>query len=177
MKLLPKFGWRITKYNPAFRNENGAYLKDEWTSISDVGESFDSKILTKEEYQEVEDAYVSTALHFVSKSGIEFLQVSYVEKRNLQKVEKKLFEDISYNPRSIRKNLLVSGKNSEDVCRLILREIIWCRLESEGKFYIHFGYDYYLYIGSNIWSKEAIEYAEKNGLFIEEMMSPYIDQE
>ena len=71
MKLFPKYGWRITKYNPAFRNEKGAYLKNEWISISDVGKSFDGKILTLPEYQKAEDAYVATALRIFSESGIE----------------------------------------------------------------------------------------------------------
>lgn len=174
MKLFPKYGWRITNYNPASRNENGAYLKDEWTSISDVGKSFDGKILTVEEYLKVEDAYVSTALKFFSESGIKFLQISYVEKRNLQNVEKHLYNDISFNPKYVRKKLLVSGRDLEDICRLVLREIIWCRIETEGNFYIHFGYDYYMYIGSSIASKKTIKFGEKRGLFIEEMMSPYL---
>ena len=27
--------YRITKYNPEFRNEQGFYTKNDWTSISD----------------------------------------------------------------------------------------------------------------------------------------------
>lgn len=28
------YSWRITKYNPIFRDESGVYLEDEWTSIT-----------------------------------------------------------------------------------------------------------------------------------------------
>ena len=45
MPLPSMYGWRITKYNPAFRDERGAYLKDEWTSVSDVGKSFGDEVL------------------------------------------------------------------------------------------------------------------------------------
>ena len=62
MPLSSMNGWRITKYNPAFRDERGVYLKDEWTSVSDVGKSFDGVVLTFKEYREIEDNYVSTAL-------------------------------------------------------------------------------------------------------------------
>ncbi|MFL0507599.1 hypothetical protein ACH0B5_17895 [Ureibacillus sp. 179-F W5.1 NHS] len=33
-----KYQWRITKYNPAFRDQDGAYMKDEWISSSDIGQ-------------------------------------------------------------------------------------------------------------------------------------------
>ena len=40
------FSWRITKYNPAFRNSVGAYLKNDWIAVCDIGKTFDIKILT-----------------------------------------------------------------------------------------------------------------------------------
>jgi len=84
---------------------------------------------------------------------------------------------ILYNPKSLRNGTNVSGEILESICRLILREVIWCRLESELSFYIHFGWDYYMYVGSLISSKEAIEYGKANGLFIEEMISPYLTRD
>lgn len=50
---------RVTKYNPIYRNEKGGYMKDEWTDFSDIGETFDGKVLTREEYEEVEQHYIS----------------------------------------------------------------------------------------------------------------------
>jgi len=47
-----------------------------------------------------------------------------------------------------------------DVCRLVLREILWCKLESPNGFYIHFGYDYYMYFGSPVSSQRAIDYGK-----------------
>jgi uncharacterized protein YydD (DUF2326 family) len=32
---------RTTKYNPEFRNDQGYYIKDEWTAVSDIGNIFD----------------------------------------------------------------------------------------------------------------------------------------
>jgi len=61
-----------------------------------------------------------------------------------------------------------------DVCRLVLREILWCKLESTNGFYIHFGYDYYMYVGSPVSSQRAIDYGKQNGLYVEEMESPYL---
>lgn len=30
--------YRVTKYNPEYR-KNGTYMRDEWTSISDIGKN------------------------------------------------------------------------------------------------------------------------------------------
>jgi hypothetical protein len=30
--------YRVTKYDPSKRDENGRYMGDDWTSVSDVGQ-------------------------------------------------------------------------------------------------------------------------------------------
>jgi len=40
------YEYRIVKYNPKFRI-NGIYTKNEWTSISDIGDEFDGVFFTK----------------------------------------------------------------------------------------------------------------------------------
>lgn len=174
MTLLLKYNWRITKYNPEFRNEKGVFLKDEWTSFSDIGKTFDENILTFEEYRKTEDAYVSTALYFLSEANLNKLTVTSLENRNLPKIKKSEYQDIDFNPQFIKNRTSISDKLIEDTCRFVLREFIWCRLESETGFYIHFGYDYYMYIGSSVRSNQAIVFGKENNLFIEEMVSPYI---
>lgn len=173
MKLIPKYGWRITKYNPAFRDERGAYQKDEWISFSDIGLYFDGKELTFEEYRTVEDAYVFTALRFLSEANLKSIKVISLG-TNSPKVKKSLLADIPYNPKLIKNEMDVSDKDLESICRLVLREVFWCRLVSDSDFYIHFGWDYYMYVGSSVWSEEAISFGRAQNLFIEEMMSPYI---
>ncbi|QSX06726.1 hypothetical protein JYG23_04550 [Sedimentibacter sp. zth1] len=54
--------WRITKYNPQYRDSYGAYLKDEWTSLSDVGKQYDGKVFTKDEYLEYERLYIESII-------------------------------------------------------------------------------------------------------------------
>jgi hypothetical protein len=175
MPLLSMNGWRITKYDPAFRDERGAYLKDEWTSVSEVGKSFDGVILTFEEYRKVEDAYVSTALSFVSEAGLDALTITYLETHRVSQVRAEELRGIAFDPKLARKGMALSHEALDGVCRLVLREIFWCKLESESGFYIHFGYDYYMYIGSPVPSEKAITYGRQKGLFVEEMASPYLD--
>jgi hypothetical protein len=52
---------RTTKYNPEFRNDQGYYLKEEWTAVSDIGKVFDGKVLTETDYIEDEKRYARTA--------------------------------------------------------------------------------------------------------------------
>ena len=168
------FGWRITKYDPVYRNAAGAYLRDEWTSVSDIGKYFDGKALTVEEYRAVEDAYVSTALRFLSEVNLNCLKVTSLETHNVAKADASLNHDALLNPALVTEGMIVCDETLDDVCRLVLREVIWCRLESPSGFHIHFGWDYYMYIGSPSASEESLGYGKEQGLFIEPMASPYL---
>jgi hypothetical protein len=35
-----KYQWRITKYDPKLRDENGAFIDDDWTMLQQIGETF-----------------------------------------------------------------------------------------------------------------------------------------
>jgi hypothetical protein len=54
----------------------------------------------------------------------------------------------------------------------VLREDLWCRLDGEGAF-VHFGWDYDMYVGVASACPEAQRLATKVGLFVEEMRSRY----
>jgi hypothetical protein len=166
--------WRITKYNPSFRDEHGAYLKDEWTSVSDVGKSFDGELLTFDKYREVEDAHVSTALSLVSEAGLAALTVMYLEAHNVDTAKAKDLLGITFDPKLVRTGMELSGEALSDLCRLVLREVLWCKLESANGFYLHFGYDYYLYVGSPASSERSVAYGKRAGLYVEKMESPYL---
>lgn len=153
--------WRITKYNPRFRAQDGRYLKDEWTSCSDIGRTFDGSELTPEAYTAVESAYLRSAMSFVAESMVPDLQVVSVEN----------YVD---SPPPVTDGQLIHGGLLEDVCRLNLRESMWCKLERRDSFFIHFGYEYYMYIGSQSPCIQSIRIATDAGLFVEEMKSPYL---
>ena len=48
----------IVKYSPLFYDANGVFHKNEWTSCSEIGKSFDGKKLTTEEYFTTENNYI-----------------------------------------------------------------------------------------------------------------------
>ena len=150
--------YRITKYNPVYR-VNGVYTKDEWISMYDVGESFDGKTFTFEEYLAVEKSYLNV---------IEMV----LQKLNIRKVRIKQGENMYSR---LNNSTLRSHEEVISVARGCLREEFWCKLVSKD-FFVHFGYDYYMYIGANIEEEHMSEIARENGLFSELIQqSPYFN--
>lgn len=68
-------GHRITKYDPRLRDPSGSFTGDDWSSVSQVGQSFGGVTLTDEEYIRVEQAYIDVALAFLNKNSITVLKI------------------------------------------------------------------------------------------------------
>jgi hypothetical protein len=155
-----KFKFRVTKYNPAVRNELGHYMVDDWTSISDIGKVFSGMKLTKEDYQKVEATYLSAIRAFLVEAEIDSLQISALE------------NSTSYKEFKVGMALNIPGILR--ISKLALREKLWARLANPGQAYVHFGYDYYMYIGVPRKCPKAAQSARDQGLFVEPFRSPYL---
>jgi hypothetical protein len=153
------FEHRITKYNPNFRRADGAYTRDEWTEFTDIGHSFGGVVLTLEEYQRVEAAYVTTALAFLGEAGVSSLVVVGLENAGGG-------QGVPADGAGISRGQL------GPVIERVLRGEFWCKLESPEAF-IHIGWDYYMYVGVPRRCPKAARHARKLGLFVEELGSPY----
>lgn len=165
--------YRVTKYNPAFRNNYGHYtgpgwnpavridegdfIKVGWTMFKEIGKAFSGVVFTREEYDRVEEAYVQAALSFLRESGQSVMRVAGIEKRG-KTVE---FDEGDALP------LARIG----EIIRPILKEEYWCRLEGNEGF-LHFGSDYYMYVGVSHPCPGAEARAAELGLYVEEFASP-----
>ncbi len=168
------FSYRITKYNPAFRNPEGAYLKNDWTSVSEIGKTFDSKPLTQEEYLQTEDAYVKAIMLFMDYLNLPTLKIIRLSKHDLSP-NNNYPESLIKTYEMISKGQEVNPEQVGNIARLALREEIGCQLQSNKKMFVHFGYDYYMYIGSSKALPDSLKNEiEKTGLFVEEFESPYL---
>jgi hypothetical protein len=163
---------RVTKYSPQYRNELGHYLRNEWTSIYDIGKAFDDGVLTVEEYLAVEKAYVDTVKLITQQLGVTVLKVNELEIHH-ECLSPQLRNVIATKVDAIYEGMSVSGRELEDIVRLCLRETIWCKLEGEKDLYIHFGYDYYMYVGYT--GDIDLDEVSVEGIHIEEYESPYLD--
>lgn len=174
------FSWRITKYNPVYRDKNDIYTNCEWTSISDIGRLFAGKELSFSDYITVENSYIEAVLTFMNSLAITSLTVKNLEKNyNSLKLHKEpnLYSEemiVFYN--SIQNNAVIAKREIQYLCRLVLREHLWCKLETNNIMFVHFGYDYYMYIGSNKRFEGVINTITNTGLFVEAFESPYDEE-
>jgi hypothetical protein len=151
--------YRVTKYDLANRDATDAYIADEWTSVMDIGRTFAGVILTEDEYRRVERAYIESALAFLKEGGLNSLTVEGYENH----------KDVALD---FGESSVFPVEQVGDLIRQILREEFWCRLEGRGGF-LHFGWDYYMYIGVPHHCPEAEHLAKRLGLYTEEFASPY----
>lgn len=160
--------YRVTKYNPSYRNDKGYFMKDDWISYGDIGKKFEGKLLTFEDYLIIEDRYIDAVVKTMDFIKVNSVYVSGLEKgsikydiyttEGMKKLEKKL---------KVRREVNITEVS--DLCRLILRNYIWARIECP-KMFVHFGYDYYMYLGIK---DEYTDITKKFDLFVEPMESPY----
>jgi len=151
------FEYRVTKYDPAVRQAKGTYA--EWTSVSHIGTVFNGKVLSQAAYEGVETAYIAVALAFLREVGVSSVQIRGLENHN----------HVSF---SHEEGDFLALTDALELMTRILREEIWCRLESSEAF-VHFGYDYYMYVGVSSACPKSERLAADAGLFVELMPSPY----
>jgi len=156
------FQFRVTKYDPAHRDDRGAHTRDEWTSFNDIGQTIGGVVLIEAEYQRVEDAHVTAALAFLREAGVPSLAVTGLENKVAV-------------PLPFAEGSSLALAQVGDVLRRVMRGEFWCRLEAAEAF-VHIGYDYYMYIGVPVACPDAAALARQIGLFVESFRSPYHEQ-
>ncbi len=152
--------FRVSRYDPARLDSS-----EQWTAMSDVGREFDGEVLSMEQYEAVERSYLESIRWFMHES----------------RADQFLIGDVDWSPlaegtdRWIRDGLEVDRETAIAVCRLQLREHLSCRLDSGNDFYVHFGFDFYMYLGSWNPCRDAIARTVELGLHVElGVPSPYL---
>jgi hypothetical protein len=151
------------------REPGGAYLKEDWTGIADIGRAFAGGILTEASYRNTENAYVQSLIGLLDKAGVASMSVSDIERRETAGLQT-LGDGTLSACLDIIDDLQVAGQQLEYVIRGCLREYLWCRLLGPRDSYVHFGYDFYTYIGL---PEPADAHSVAQGLYLEECKSPY----
>ncbi len=152
--------YRIVKYSPAEREGS----KPSWTSISDIGSTFGGRTLSEREYLETEAKYLAALAEFIRLADVASLRVEGLE----------IYDDSPWWG-ALREGEELSADRAVELARSILREdSVWCRLAHDD-FFVHFGYDYYLYVGISNPADSAVENARRAGLHVDEFESPYLD--
>lgn len=163
------YQYRVTKYDPKNRNEYGHYIKNEWTEFTAIGKKFEGKKLTLDEYLITEKKYINAILCFIECLKIDSLQVNRLEKHSLPHSDK-----LKNIYAQLKNKKIIKKRQIPEIVSLILRNYIWCSLIKKDKMFVHFGYDYYMYIGSAILCEKVIKQIQNLGLFVEEFKSPHL---
>ncbi|MGJ8734933.1 MAG: hypothetical protein ACSHW4_17375 [Cellulophaga sp.] len=172
---MTKKSYRITKYNPKNRNEEGHYLDNsEWTAISDIGK-VKYKNISYEEYEKVETAYVKSIKLILAEKKITNLKVdsfylhstskdfeNYKKDNRLKNLEIDFKKEI----KTIKNGDVLDLNQIDKVIRLVLRETMQMDLISTG-LKIEFGYDYYMYVECDPLENNTIEMIHKINMFVE----------
>lgn len=170
--------YRVSKYNPFYRNEKGKYSIQEWTSISDIGKSYNGIRFTLSEYLYTEEKYALFYLDLLMRLKIHEVKVSNLDKQNtlseaiqilngydiiLDNTERNIYQNLENNQ-------IISIENFKIIFQFAMREIIWCKITAPfPKISIEFGYDYYTYLIGLELEKTLIKKYESQGLFIEQI--------
>jgi hypothetical protein len=163
---------RATKYDPSNRDIQGRYTLSEFTSSSDVGKKFENYVLSAEDYVIVEDRYAACVRQLLDISQVDSLQIVELEdNRGKTLVDLQVERLRPAQLDMVHDGMVVKGENIYKIVRMALREVIWCKLCGENGVYVHFGYDYYMYIGCNLERTDLGQ--PPQGMFYEEMGSPY----
>ncbi len=165
-----KMDYSISKYRPELYTK-GDYIKNEWTSVLDIGKSFDDGVLTFTEYLRIEQCYINTAIELALKSGCSYLIIDYLEGEPHD-----IILEIKKNP--INRNLIDAAKNIRqglrkqishcaDYLRLCLRECCYVRFSNHAhNFYVDFGYDFYMHVHTELPKLQVENIIKTNNLFI-----------
>ncbi|MFD7291088.1 S1 RNA-binding domain-containing protein [Streptomyces sp. NPDC059863] len=162
--------YRVTKYDTADRDEHGLYTGPEDT-VSDHGQ--------------FEAAYLQAVAAFARDTGVDHLAVREPQVPSLAHfgIERLvdgfgLDELFPPGPTGFHDGAEVPLGIGLELVRVMLRDGgAWCRLEVEGAFAVHVGWDQYLYIGSSRACEKALARTRALGLFPERLDSSPYDME
>ncbi len=151
--------YRVTKYNPSFRDRNDMYFGDEWTDRHDIGSDLDGHVLTEDEFEATINKYLYAVEAFAHESGVS--QLTVVDLVNGPFTDKPPWA-------SLRKGSTVTLDTAVELVRSMLQGwVLGPKLEEGDRFYIHVGDRMYMWIGSDVECVKATAEAERIGLFVE----------
>jgi hypothetical protein len=170
--------YRITKFNPEKRNEEGHFLDNsEWTAISDIGNPEYNNV-SYEEYEKTETSYAESINLILDEKNIPNLKIDSLERHfsfedfeDYKKDGRLKNIDVDFNNEiaTLKNGTILNLGEIQKMIRLILRETVWMELLN-SEFKITFGYDYYMYVECSELKNSTIKRIEKMGLFVEPNM-------
>jgi hypothetical protein len=169
-----EYQWRVTKYDPSKRNSDGSYAENEWVGVFELNHTFNAKTFTVNDYLETEEKYVNAAIRFFDETHEKSVILHDWHKDGTGNTDMMPFNlDISQD---FKDGQSISRESLPLVMRMLLRNIAHCSIEIKDKFFIHIGWDFYMYVGSSTDLPDAVSEVRQTGLFVEPFISPYLEE-
>ncbi|MGT2832889.1 hypothetical protein [Streptococcus halotolerans] len=161
-----KYRLSFSKYDIKYRNELGHYLRDDWTSIWDVGKVCEGVLVTLEEYERVESQYLKTLEEIVKLLDIDSFRIRDVDYYDNE------FSDLGF---PVKVGATVTIEQFLILAKLILREELWVSFEHPD-IWVNFVDDYYVFLGFNRNLDGVKRIVKANHLFWEKEKTVFFDE-
>ena len=164
----------LSKYHPSGYNNENVFCEQTWTSMWDIGKTYNGEVFNKSVYMNIEDLYVNAIVEIFKLAGCKYINLGYLgeQKINLSDVRKSPLMDSDLELYSKWKNIFqyrtrIAIAELDIIIRLCLREWINVRLVNVQKnIYVMFGYDYYVGVLSNIDYINLIKIVKHYNLYL-----------
>jgi hypothetical protein len=153
----------INKYPPRlFRHAR--FMKEDWTACSDI----EAGKVSRESYLAVETKYVTAVERFARAANVGQLLAHNVEfwDESKELLTRLGLADVLEQRVAPVENEVLSGPRLEGAIRRCVREAGWLELVCPTEFLVHFGYDFRLFIATNVDVSTAITTTKEDGLFV-----------
>lgn len=162
--------YSISKYIPDLYDENGCYLRNEWSSFWDIGRNFYNGVLSEDEYLTIEQQYIDVAVTLARLSGCSYLIINHLEGEidirdslSQRSCNKRLFEAAQ----NIKQGLRVPISSCSDYLRLCIGEYCWAVFSNSSHgFSIDYGYDFYMHVKTSLPQSQVEKIVLVNNLYI-----------
>ncbi len=147
--------YRISKYNPDDYDENGKYrYLQEWTSYSDINNKHCFPVLTRKEYERVEENYLRTIEEIAELSRTDLFEIRRLERWTVYSCRWK-------------ENRKYPVKRMKDFFRDCLRNKVWGAAVGR-QLVIDVGYDFYIHVLCDLPAETVNSICANNQLYCTE---------
>ena len=149
-----KASHEIVKYEPQYYDENGAYQKDEWTCFFDIGKEYEGKVVTMEDYLDVENRFIAVTRAILEAAGCTYVTLGYVE---------------AIRGKRVKEGMRVRVQKIDHYIRLVLRGKVWIVFINSSKgVQFDFSEDVmYMHLFCRIPDEQLREIVESRGLYLD----------
>ena len=149
-----KASHEIVKYEPQYYDDNGVYQKDEWTCFFDIGKEYEGKVVTMEDYLDIENRFIAVTRAILEAAGCTFVTIGYVE---------------AIRGKRVKEGIRIRVQQIDHYIRLVLRGKMWIVfINSSRGVQFDFNEDVmYMHLFCRLPDEQLREIVESRGLYLD----------